>query len=110
RHRIAAKLNTHAAAVGLDTLLEIAKDKTAPKGARVQAANSLLDRAGFVSKVLDKQRDSDDKPMSEMSAGELENFITRLQQRIADGDAKRIAEDAEFIDHGPVIIENPKQI
>lgn len=107
RARIAARLNTQGATVGLNTLIKIANDDTAPKGARVQAANSLLDRAGFVSKVLDKQRDADEKPISEMSASELEGFIGKLASKLDHAAAKRGAEDAEFTESGPVTIENP---
>lgn len=106
RARVSAKLNTQGASIGIDTLVKIASDETAPKGARVQAANSLLDRAGFVSKTLEKQRDTDDKPLSEMSASELEGLIGKLTHKLDASAARRGAEDGEYSE--PVTIEAEK--
>lgn len=98
RARIAAQLNTQGAQVGFSTLIEIATDKTAPKGARVQASNSLLDRAGFVSKVLEKQRDSENKPLTEMSAAELEAFISGGMQKLERLRKGGDVVDGEFVE------------
>lgn len=68
-----------AAPAALRTLFDIVQDAKAAPGTRVQAANSLLDRAGFDNKRLSKA-DGDKADLHTMTADELRAEIVRLER------------------------------
>lgn len=83
----ARKLATDGVRVGINTLLEIAQDREAPKAARVQAANSLLDRAGLTARVAEAAQGVHDRPLSEMTIHELQAVVSQERERLANADA-----------------------
>jgi uncharacterized protein (UPF0147 family) len=76
-------LQTRAAPMALHVLIEITEDKTAPKGVRVDAARTLLDRAGYVAPRA-REATKDEKPLSERTPEELRAFIAQLESTLAD--------------------------
>lgn len=75
-------LAVEGAPVALRTLLEIARDTTAPKGVRVDASKALLDRAGFVA-PRSKPGEDGAKTLQEMSIDELRAFIDKAESERA---------------------------
>ncbi len=67
------------AAVASRFLVKTVKDETAPAGVRVQAANSLLDRAGYVAPRQDAPRDGS-RPLTDQSIDELRTLVDRLER------------------------------
>lgn len=58
-----------------------------PWGVRVQAAKTVLDRAGHIAPKAAEPPRAGDKPLSEMTADELEAFIRRGREAL-DGAAR----------------------
>jgi hypothetical protein len=86
-------LVTDAAPAALRALYRIVTDDKAPGGVQVQAANSLLDRAGFGAKRHEKQA-GEGKDVAQMSADELRQAIDKLQAEI-DGRMHDVTPDSE---------------
>jgi hypothetical protein len=80
---IDAFLIEDASPAALRALYRIVSDDKSPAGVRVQAANSILDRAGFNAKRHENKGELH-KDMSQMSAVEIEEQIRKLQQAIDD--------------------------
>ena len=78
---------------GLDTLLTIARDAKQPAGARVAAAKFLVERADPTWAA-----ETTDKPLEQMTAGELEAMREKLIKR-----ASVLAQEveAEVLEHAP---------
>jgi len=85
---IAAVLETFlvadAAPAALRVLYQILHDNRAAPGVRVQAANSLLDRAGFDAKRLAQAVNGGDKLDSEKTAEELRAEIAALERELSN--------------------------
>ena len=80
--------------VATGTLVAVMTDKEAPASARVQAARTVLELSGELSKGRDRGND-EDRPLSELSADELTRLIDRwTEEKVAL--AKPI--DAEVIE------------
>lgn len=73
-----------AAPAALRVLYQILHDTKAAPGVRVQAANSLLDRAGFDAKRLAQAAQSGDKLDSEKTADELRAEIAALERELSN--------------------------
>lgn len=72
------------APTALRVLNTIMVDEGAPKGVRVDAAKTLLDRAGFIApKAREPDRDGD-RPLNEYSVEELRRLIDDLEQQRGD--------------------------
>lgn len=71
------RIQSEGAAVGLATLLEIAADKGAPAGARVQASKELLALAGHNAgqAAADAAKGATGAALQEMTADDLERLI-----------------------------------
>jgi phage terminase small subunit len=67
----------------LGVLEKIMDDDSAPPGARVDAAKTVLDRAGLPA-LRQVEVQVGDKPLSEMSAKELEDFLTAAREKVRD--------------------------
>jgi phage terminase small subunit len=63
--------------IATSTLREVMVDKAAPASARVQAARTVLEISGDISKT--KSHDQDDRPLSELSADDLTRLIDQWQ-------------------------------
>lgn len=74
------KLVTELAPIALATLTDIMTSKTAPAGARVQAAKVVLDKGG----IGVKGADADGKEPHEMSGDELAQAIQRLTSEVEE--------------------------
>jgi transposase len=61
------------------TLQEIATNKAAPAGARVDAAKAWLDRAGWQAPRHQPEKATADKALSEMTAEELKRTVLELK-------------------------------
>jgi hypothetical protein len=70
-------IRTKGAAVGLQALVEIAKDPASPAGARVQASKELLALAGHsgAQAAADAAKARDAAALQDMSADQLERMI-----------------------------------
>lgn len=101
RQALLNRLESDGAAIAVNTLIKIAQNEKAPAGARVMASNSLLDRAGIASKVLEKQREGGQKALSDMTVDELDAFIQAGQAAISK------ARDAAAIEGTAVPVDNP---
>ena len=97
RDRTEALLNTVGAIVGVGTLLSIAKNEKSPAAARVQAANSLLDRVGIGKKDAPKQSLSD-KDISGMDVAALDAFIAGGMAEMERRKLQKDAVDAVIIE------------
>jgi hypothetical protein len=92
------RINTEGAAVALSTLLEIAADKGAPAGARVQASKELLGLAGHSAgqAAADAAKGAAGAALHEMTADELERMI-----QAADATLAALRKQARVIDVTP---------
>jgi hypothetical protein len=98
RDRSEALLLTRGAVVGVNTLIKIAENEKAPAAARVQAANSLLDRAGIGKKETKSANSLSTKPIGEMDLSELDAFIKAGTEALNRQRSNKTAEDAQIID------------
>jgi hypothetical protein len=89
RQRMAQQLVVEAPAIALATLMEIAGDKSAPKTARVAASNSLLDRAGYVSRA--PAGGEDGKSLNELTFSQLQQRIESMNKAKLDLEADQSA-------------------
>ena len=62
----------------IEALREVARDKKAPAAARAAAARTLLETAGKIGR-LQTVSPTDQRPLDQMSASEIENEIARLR-------------------------------
>ena len=76
--RMAARLAA-GAPVMFATLQEIATNRAAPAGARVDAAKAWLDRAGWTVPRMEGRSASDGKGLSELSLDELRGVVLELK-------------------------------
>ena len=92
------RIQGEGAAVGLATLLEIAADKNAPAGARVQASKELLGLAGHSAgqAAADAAKGAAGAALHEMTAEELERMI-----QAADATLTQLRRQARVIDVAP---------
>lgn len=86
-------LATEAASTAFGVLYSVATDARMPAGARVNAANSLLDRAGYDVKRIDRQA-AIEKPVGDMSIADLEALIRDKEAQLRDISAGKIIDDA----------------
>ena len=77
------------ASKALGVLERIMDDESAPYGARVDAAKTVLDRAGLIAPRV-VEADAGDKPLNEMSLEELDAFIDQgLRELLAVKTSRR---------------------
>lgn len=76
-------LKGHLASKALYVLEKIMDDENAPAGARVDAAKTVLDRAGLPA-LRQTEITVLEKPMGEMSAQELESFLNAAREKVRD--------------------------
>lgn len=67
-------------AVSVKTLLDVSKDVKAPAAARAAAARTLLESLGDIGRLQNRQRQTD-KPLSELTSGELDEELRRLAEK-----------------------------
>lgn len=72
RQEAAARVLSEGAAVSVSVLLEVATDKAQSGAARVSAARTIAQMAGFLAKDGARGDAVDDRPLSERSIAELE--------------------------------------
>lgn len=78
-HALKGRMATKA----LGVLEKILDDENAPAGVRVDAAKTVLDRAGFAAARAPDASAADEKPLHEMSLAELNDFIRNGHLRLA---------------------------
>jgi hypothetical protein len=78
RAEVARILRTKRVTVSLKTLLEIAQDKTAPKGVRADCAKALLNRGGYLAPRAEAAEPGE-KMLAEMSPAELLDVINECE-------------------------------
>lgn len=98
RSRSEALLMVQGSVVGVSTLISIAQNDKAPSAARVQAANSLLDRAGIGKKESKSQSALANKPIGEMDMDELHAFISAGSEALNRQRSNKAAVDVDIID------------
>lgn len=76
-------LKGHLASKALYVLEQIMDDENAPAGARVDAAKTVLDRAGLPA-LRQTEITVLEKPLNEMSTYELEEFIRAGREKLRD--------------------------
>lgn len=79
---VARLIRVEGAPVAFKVLLDIAKDVTAPKGVRVDAAKTLLSRAGHVEPRAEQAK-PDEVPMNEMTQDQLHSLVNQLEGELA---------------------------
>lgn len=77
------RLRTEGASIGYKVLSTIAKDDTAPKGVRVDAAKTLLDRAGHVAPRGEPAKPVE-KQMTDMTQNDLRDLVDKLESELAN--------------------------
>ena len=93
QHRL---LGGRLASLALNTLEQVMLDPEAPYGARVDAAKTVLDRAGLPSvPAAIISRASDDAVTTPRTLEQLEQFIQAGQQRLLELDAMVLDMDAD---------------
>jgi len=80
---VARRLRAEGAPVGLAVLLSVAKNEAAPAGVRVDAAKTLLSRAGHIEPRAEAAK-PDTKDLSDMSQEELRKVIDQCESHLAD--------------------------
>jgi hypothetical protein len=95
-------IGTEGLAVGVGTLLQIAKDTGAPAGARVQAAKGLVDRAlgAVTAAVPDKGQDG--KPLTAQALAELRQGLAGDAAKLAELLGQAAGQAAAVVDLAPV--------
>jgi phage terminase small subunit len=93
-------LRSRLASKALGVLEKILDDDSAPAGVRVDAAKTVLDRAGFSAARTPEQDPDYEKPLHEMTTVELETIARGLQRtldkmRAEDGNV--IAQDGSLL-------------
>ena len=76
------QLNGDMATKALSVLKGILEDDEAPYGARVDAAKTILDRAGIIAPKSRGEGEGDSKEIDEMTMAELEAKIQRWREQI----------------------------
>jgi hypothetical protein len=71
-----------AGAIGIAVMKEIALDKAQPAPSRLQAAKWLAEADGYGLASRKTDTDDDDRPLSEMSLGELHALAAELQAQL----------------------------
>lgn len=84
----------------LGVLERVLDDEKAPPGVRVDAAKTVLDRAGHVALRVAEFDSGRDKPLSQLSLAELEEMAGALEAGI------RVLEGARDLDDG----DQPRQL
>jgi hypothetical protein len=87
REETTRKLIVESAPLALRVLHRVLNDDSAPPNARVAAAKTILDRAGYATPA--KADKPGEKPLAEQGAGELRDMVERLEQELA-GRAKDV--------------------
>jgi hypothetical protein len=62
------------------SLVDVSADKTAPPAARAAAARTILESIGDIGRLQETQR-SAEKPLTELTAAELDQEIARLKPK-----------------------------
>lgn len=75
-------------AIAIATLSAVASDVSAPAAARAAASRTLLEMMGLIGRLQVPESGSE-KPLVEMSAGDLDAEIQRLEA-LVNGSAKRV--------------------
>lgn len=81
---VSSRIRTAGAVIGHNVLIEVAQDKDAPKGVRVDAAKALLDRAGHVAPRASDPLKAGDRALADYSVSELRALVDRLEQQRGD--------------------------
>lgn len=92
------RIRTEGVIVATDALIEIAGDRTLPPGARTQAAKQLWDVS-----LKDRENSGGAKELHEMSAGELQADIRRLEMLTAIAKREALERDGEDVDEAEVV-------
>jgi HEAT repeat protein len=104
RAAVSSRLINEAPAIALKVLIEMVRDETAPKGVRVQAANSLLDRAGYVAPRAPEAGRDDLKPLADYTVDELRSLVDKIEgeraaeAKIINSDSTPPSADTQVID------------
>jgi hypothetical protein len=80
--------------LAISTLFTILKDEAAPARVRVDAAKTVLDRAGIAAARPAAPEKASEKALSEMSPNELRALISRLENEVAERAAPVLATDS----------------
>lgn len=64
--------------IAMEALRDVARDRKAPAAARAAAARTLLEASGRIGR-LQVSAPTDNRPLNEMSASEIESEISRLR-------------------------------
>lgn len=78
------------APLAMNVLQELVTDKTMHPKLRLDAAKTILDRAGHIAPKAVAQGSKDAKPLNEMSMGELRELADKLEGEIS-GRAKEVS-------------------
>lgn len=79
------------APMAMGVLESIAKDTSVSPKVRIDAAKTLLDRAGHIApKAIDSAKDTTNTPLHEMTTDELRTMASKLEEEIA-GRAKDVS-------------------
>jgi hypothetical protein len=73
-----------AAPVALKALIEFAGDAAIDKRIRLAAAKTLLDRAGHIAPKALAPSKAGEKPLNELSTGELRELADKLERELSD--------------------------
>ncbi len=90
-------LNGALASKAIKTLEAIMDDVTAPAGARVDCAKTILDRSGLIAPRVAPVSPFDNKPVHEMNKAELEDFIFKTKALIEKHEKSQTVIEAEDI-------------
>jgi phage terminase small subunit len=83
-------IGDHAVAA-VNLLGRVIQDEKAPIKARVDAAKTILDRAGYIAPKAAEPEDNRPRPVAEMSLAELQAVYDRLQKDIAETERELVA-------------------
>jgi hypothetical protein len=95
------ELRTKGVAVAFATLLQIARDSRNNVASRVQASNSLLDRAGMAAARAPDAWKPTDRPLSEYTTQELKALVEAAERQAGD-QAKTIEGTVLRADPAPI--------
>jgi hypothetical protein len=81
---VSLRIRTEGAMIAHNVLMDVAKDKDAPKGVRVDAAKALLDRAGFIAPRAEAPKAAEGRALSDYSIEELRGLVSQLERTRGD--------------------------
>jgi phage terminase small subunit len=81
----------------LSVIESILDDQAAPAGVRLDAAKTVLDRCGFTAETARAEQMYGNKPLEEMTAQELQDFIREGMKQLKEQQSATVEGEARLV-------------